>query len=157
MLIKFLSPKNVLKLMNWWPPYLASGVRVKEVNEDFTSITVELKQYFFNTNYVGTHFGGTLYSMCDPFYMFILLHHLRSDHVVWDQAASIKFIRPGKNTLRATFTISMSEIEKIRSQAADAEKVKPVFSTYIYDDNGQEVAQVSKTLYVRRKLIKQIK
>ena len=74
-----ISLKKNIRLINLYPPYLGSGISIKAVNEDFTKISVQLKMHWYNRNAVGTHFGGSLYSMCDPFYMFILMEHLGKD------------------------------------------------------------------------------
>ena len=76
-MIERISPRTFLRYIKYWPPYLASGIYVDSINEDLTKIKVKMKQNILNTNYVGVHFGGSLYSMCDPFYMFILLEHLK--------------------------------------------------------------------------------
>ena len=150
-MIDTISPRQILKLINFWPPFLASGIKVKSFNEAGTQIDVEMKLRSYNTNYVGVHFGGNLYSMCDPFYMFILLHHLKDDHIVWDQEAKIKFVRPGQGTVRASFVVELNEIEEIKQKANKSYSVRPVFKTSILNDSGEEVAIVEKTLYVRRK------
>ena len=98
-MISLISPKRLMKLLSFWPPYLFAGISIVEVNDDFTKIVVQMKQRPWNTNYVGSHFGGSLYSMCDPFYMFILLHHLPG-HTVWDKGASFKFKKPGIGVMR---------------------------------------------------------
>lgn len=104
-----------------------------------------------NTNYVGTHFGGSLYSMCDPFFMFILLHHLGEDHIVWDQSAKIEFINPGKTKVFATFKIEQYQIDELKNQALSNFSVKPVFHTEVVDESGEVIAKVEKQLYIRRK------
>jgi len=146
-----LSIRTVLHLLRFYPPYFGAGVSVKHINEDMTSITVQMKMRFWNRNYVGTHFGGSLYSMCDPWYMFILLEHLGTDCVVWDKGAEIDFVSPGKGTMTAVFEIPMVEIEQLREQAQDNQKHFPVFNTTVTDEEGQIVATLKKTLYVRRK------
>ena len=78
--------------MRWWPPYLGAGVKVDHVDASLNTIKVSMRLDRRNRNYVGTHFGGNLYSMCDPWYMFILLERLGSDFIVWDKAASIEFL-----------------------------------------------------------------
>jgi hypothetical protein len=89
--------------------------------------------------------------MCDPFFMLILMEALGRDYVVWDKAATIRFRRPGRSTVKATFQIPQERIDEIRA-AADAErKVEPVFMVEIVDEQGEVVAEVEKLLYVRRK------
>ena len=150
-MIKYISPSKILKFMSYWPPYLASGVKVKSVNEDFTEIIVSMVQRKTNTNYVGSHYGGSLYSMCDPFFMFILLHHLKDDHIVWDQSASIDFIKPGHGTVTAKHYIPLEYIEKLKSQALEKFSLRPKFKVNVTDSSGAVVAKIEKTLYIRRK------
>ena len=148
-----LSPKikRVLKFIHLWPPYLGAGIRVVDYSSPLNHVTVEMKLKRRNTNYVGTHFGGNLYSMCDPWYMFILLERLGSEFIVWDKAARIDFLKPGTCTVRARFEISAEQIESIKTKAALDSKVLPEFETYIEDESGTRIARVQKTLYVRKK------
>jgi hypothetical protein len=137
--------------INFWGPFIGSGIKVTGTNRDFTRIEVELKERFYNRNIVGVHFGGSLYAMCDPFFMGILLHHLGREFIIWDKGASIRFKRPGKGTVRAVFEIPMPEIERIRREASTANKLEPVFKAEIHDNDGKVVAEVEKLLYVKRK------
>ena len=137
--------------MRFWPPYWASGIRVRDFSEDLTRITVSMRLSRRNTNYVGTHFGGNLYSMCDPWYMFILLEHLGSNYIVWDKAAEIDFVYPGRGTVTADFVIPLSEIEELKKELLTSTKLLPIYSTEIIDESGRTVARVRKTLYVKRK------
>jgi acyl-coenzyme A thioesterase PaaI-like protein len=106
---------------------------------------------FYNRNLFGTHFGGSLYSMCDPHFVFILIRHLGSGYVVWDKAASIDFVRPGRGTVTALFRIPPEEIEAIRVRADAGEKVEPLLTANVVDAGGELVARVQKRLYVRKK------
>ena len=114
-----------------YPPYLGAGVRVKHVSEDFRSIEVEMPLRWWNKNLVGTHFGGSLYSMCDPFYMIMLIHNLGPDYVVWDKAATIRFKKPGKGLMRAKFELTKDRVEEIRTAADHGEKVEPMFQVVV--------------------------
>lgn len=141
----------VLKLINFWPPFLGSGIRVKKISPDLTSIDVEMKMRFWNKNYVGSHYGGSLFSMTDPFLMLMLINNLGQNYIVWDKVASIRFKKPGKGTVRAHFHITPEEINLIRLQADQGTKVEPVFQVLVLDESGAIVAEVKKTLYVRQK------
>jgi len=110
-----------------------------------------MKMRFWNKNYVGSHYGGSLFSMTDPFLMLMLINNLGRDYIVWDKVASIRFKKPGKGTVRAHFQITPEEIESIRLQADQGAKVEPVFQVLVLDESGAVVAEVKKTLYVRRK------
>lgn len=137
-------------LLNLYPPYLGAGVRVR-IAPDFRTFDVRMKLRWWNRNYVGTHFGGSLYTMCDPFFMLILMEHLGRDYVVWDKAASIRFRRPGRGTVRAIFHIPEERIAEIRAAADRDGKLEPVFQVEVVDERGDVVAEVEKLLYVRRK------
>jgi hypothetical protein len=86
-------------LLNVWPPFLGAGIRVNRFQPDWKGIEVEMKLRRWNSNYVGTHYGGSLYSMADPFYMLMLIENLGSDYIVWDKSATIRFKKPGKGRL----------------------------------------------------------
>ena len=149
--ISLLTPRQTLRLINLWPPYLFSGISVVSVNKDITEIVVRKKTNFLNQNYFGTHFGGSLYAMCDPFFVFILLQFLRKDHIVWDIGAEIEFVKAIRKPVTATFRISHEQVDDIRQQCLENFKVEPYFSTEIVDKEGVVVARVKKKVYVRRK------
>ena len=139
------------KGMRWWPPFLGAGIRVRSFAADFRDVVVELKLGRLNRNYVGTHFGGSLYAMCDPFYMIMLLHNLGGDYLVWDKEGRIEYLAPGRGTVSAHFTLREERIAGIRAQAAGGARVFPEFAVDVTDQEGAVVAKVHKTLYVRLK------
>ncbi len=141
----------LLKGISVYPPFLGAGIRVVRISPDRRTFDVRMKLTFFNRNYVGTHFGGSLYAMCDPFFMLILIPALGPEYVVWDKAATIRFKRPGRGTVHATFHVPQQRIDEIRRGADAGEKVEPVFRAEVVDEAGQVVVEVEKTLHVRRR------
>jgi len=141
----------LLKFINFWPPYFGAGIRVKRVSSDFREIEVEMKQRFWNTNYVGVHFGGSLYAMTDPFFMLMLMQNLGDEYIVWDKAATVRFKRPGKGRVTANFKLSEDQIASVKQKADSEPKVEPVFSVQVIDEGGGVVAEVDKVLHVKRK------
>lgn len=150
-LATLIGPRRFLRLMRIYPPYLGAGVRVRDVEPDLSRVRVEMRLTPWNRNFVGTHFGGSLYSMCDPFFMLMLMMRLGPGYVVWDKSASIEFIRPGRGTVAATFEVSDARVEELRREADRGEKVFPRFEVTVLDRDGEPVARVEKVLYVRRK------
>jgi hypothetical protein len=140
--------RGILRLLSVWPPYAGAGIRVR-VSPDLRTFEARMKLRWWNRNYVNTHFGGSLYSMCVPFFMLILAEALGRGYVVWDKAATIRFRRPGKGTVRATFHIPQERVDEIRAAADRGEKVEPVFKAEVLDEAGEVVAEVEKLLYVR--------
>ncbi|UVL03767.1 DUF4442 domain-containing protein [Pseudomonas sp. B21-047] len=138
-------------LLNLYPPYLGAGIRVQHISPDMRSVKVCMKLTRWNRNYVGTQFGGSLYSMVDPFYMLLLIEQLGREYIVWDKAASIDFISPGKGPVYAEFHLDDSLLDEIRQQTATGKKCLPRLQVDIRDAAGELVARVDKTLYVRLK------
>lgn len=137
--------------LNLYPPYLGAGIRVQSISPDLRQIKVRMGLNGFNRNYVGTQFGGSLYSMVDPFYMLMLMELLGREYIVWDKAASIDFISPGKGPVFAELCIDDGLLAEIREHTAGGKKYLPRLQVDIRDAAGELVARVDKTLYVRLK------
>lgn len=137
--------------LNFYPPYLGAGIRVRQISADFQQVQVKMGLGWYNRNYVGTQFGGSLYSMTDPFFMLMIMENLGRDYIVWDKAANIEFVSPGKGPVFADFHIDEHLLEEIRQHTAAGDKYLPKLHVEVRDGAGTLVARVQKTLYVRRK------
>lgn len=146
-----LKKSTKLKLFNFWPPLLGASIGVKEISDDFRHAVITLKERPWNRNPNGTHYGGSIYSMTDPFYMLMLMENLGPDYLLWDKAADIRFKKPGKGTLTAEFNLTAEKIAEIKLQADTNWKVEPEFLVKVKNEAGEIVAEVDKLLYVRRK------
>ena len=146
-----LRQKLLDRLVNFYPPFLGAGIRVVERAEDGTYLRVRMPLTFWNRNYVGVHYGGSLYSLCDPWFMLLLMKQLGPKYLVWDKAASIRFIAPGKSAVTAEFHVPAEAVQDIRQQLKQQRKVEPKFTTQVLDSSGQLVAEVEKLLYIRKK------
>jgi hypothetical protein len=150
------SVKTALKrrmrvLLNIWPPFLGAGIRVMRLGPGWKEIDVEMKLHWWNRNYVGTHYGGSLYSMTDPFFMLMLIENLGKDYLVWDKSASIRFKKPGRGTVSATFRLSQEQIREIKQALNSEEKIERAFAIEVKDESGNVIAEVEKLLHVRRR------
>ncbi|GAC1624657.1 MAG: hotdog fold domain-containing protein [Nevskia sp.] len=139
------------RYMNLYRPYVGAGIRVARVSKDFREIDVQLARKVGNGNAFGTHFGGSLYAMTDPFYVLMFVAILGDGYVIWDKSAKIDFIRPGRGTVTAKFRLSESDIAAARAATAGGAKYLPVFVVEITDAAGASVARIEKELYLRRK------
>ncbi len=137
--------------LNTYVPYFGAGIRTTELDLDAGIVQIEMPLTALNKNAVGTQFGGSLYAMIDPFYMLLLLHKLGKDHVVWDKAANIDFISPGRGRVTARIELPNEEVELIRGLAANNEPVLRTYPIEIFGEDGKIVARVEKVLYIRRK------
>lgn len=138
-------------LINLWPPFIGAGIRVEQIADDWSAAQVRMRLRFYNRNIFGTHFGGSMFAMTDPFFALLIMHRLGTDYVVWDRASHIDYKLPAKGTVRARFEMDEAAVETARARTAGDQKYEPVFKVDIVDQQGQVVATVSKTLYIRRK------
>jgi len=134
----------MLRWINIWPPFLGAGIRVRWRSNRVVDVEMKLRRW--NQNYVGTHYGGSLYSMTDPFYMLMLMENLGRDHIVWDKAASIRFRKPGKGKVKAEFRLTDAQLDEIRDKLTTQEKYDATFLVEV-----KVVAEVQKVIHIRRK------
>ena len=152
-LLKRLFKNNLRVMFNLWPPFLGAGIRITRIQPDWKEVDVEMKLRHWNANYVGTHYGGSLYSMTDPFYMVMFIEILGPDYIVWDKAASIRFRRPGRGTVFAKFRITDEQIAEIREALKTQEKIDREFGVDVKSADGEIIAEVKKVLQFRGKKI----
>jgi acyl-coenzyme A thioesterase PaaI-like protein len=146
-----MKPALFRHLINLYPPYLGAGVWVSHIAPDWSAMTVKLRLRFYNRNYVGTHYGGNLFTMTDPFHMLMLIHRLGGGYNVWDQKAEITFVKPGRGTVRAEMAVDQSRIDAIRAATRNGAKHLAEFEVVVVDEQDEIVATVHKTLYIREK------
>ena len=139
------------KVINYYGPFLGAGVKLKHMSKDFRECQVEMKLTFYNKNYMGTQFGGSLYAMTDPWYMLMLIKNLGDGYIVWDKAATINFRKPGRGKVRAEFKITQEVIDEIRALLETQTKMDKVFKVEVKDETGKLIADVDKVLYIRKK------
>jgi acyl-coenzyme A thioesterase PaaI-like protein len=137
--------------LNLWPPFLFTGVHIAAISADFRHARVQLRMRPWNRNYVGTHFGGSLFAMTDPFWMLLTMKSLGNDYIVWDKAGEIEFLRPGRGTVHASFDLDPAVVDEFRTTTRDGARSLRWFQTDVVDSSGEVVARVRKQLYVRRK------
>jgi acyl-coenzyme A thioesterase PaaI-like protein len=140
------------RLANVYPPFLGAGIRVKS-KADFTEIRSEMKLRWWNRNYVGTHFGGSIYSMTDPFYMLMLIEQLGRGYRVWLKEATVLFRRPGRGTIAAEFRLSPAAVAELKSRVDELGKEELVLPVAVKDADGNVVAEVTQTLHVSRRQV----
>jgi acyl-coenzyme A thioesterase PaaI-like protein len=146
-----MTPRRLRRVLRWWPPFVFSGIRVLEIADDWSSARIELRRRWYTANYVGTHFGGSLFAMTDPFWMIMLLQRIGPGYLVWDQSAEIRFVKPGRGTVVAEFRLEDAVVEQLRAAAEGGDKVLHWFEMDVTDPAGDVVAQVRKQVYVRKK------
>lgn len=136
--------------INLYPPFFFAGIKARRLR-DPSGWESSLKLRFWNRNFVGTHYGGSLFSMCDPFFMLLFFELFEGEFIVWDKEASIRFLKPSRDKVTARFVVSNEEVVALRSRIETEGKVEKRFTTLVVDGQGEVVAEVEKLLYFRRK------
>lgn len=145
------TPRLARLVMNIYAPFVGAGIKITYIRNDWLELHVVMPLRWYNKNASGTHFGGSLYSMTDPHLMLMLMQLLGKEYVIWDKAASIDFVKPGRGTVKAVFSISEEQLAEIKARIADGSKYLPEFTVKVVDEQGELVAEVKKVLYIRRK------
>lgn len=145
------STRRFRWLFNFFPAYRGTGGRVSYISADWQHVKMHLPLSWRTRNYVGTIYGGSIYSSIDPIYMLMLMKILGADYVVWDKAANIRFRKPGRSTLYAEFILNDEEIAEIKSLAETAKSVDRIYNLELKDKDGVVHAEIEKTLYIAKK------
>lgn len=146
-----MTPVRLRRLMNLWPPFLFNAIRVLDIGADWRSARVVLRKRWYNSNYVGVHFGGSLFAMTDPFWMILVKESLGREYLVWDKSAEIEFVAPGRADVFVDFMVDDSALDEMRRDTAGGGKCLRWFAVEVKAADGEVVARVRKQIYVRRK------
>lgn len=139
------------KLLNFYPPFIGAGIRIKDYDKEGAWYLVEMKLRWYNRNVAGTHFGGSLYAMCDPFFVFAAYSHFGDGYIIWDKSASIQYLRPGVGTVQGRFEISKDKLIDMKRQVDNGAQRTFHFEAEIYDKKTKvAVASLQKEIYIKK-------
>ncbi len=137
---------------NWFPAYRGTGARITFIASDWREIRVRLPLSWRTRNYVGTIFGGSMYGAVDPVYMIMLIHLLGPGYVVWDKAATIRFRKPGRESLTATFRVTEEELDAIRGEVDRNGRAERTYTVELVNAAGEIHASCEKLLSIKSKI-----
>ncbi len=83
--------------------------------------------------------------------MIMLIQVLGPKYVVWDRAATIRFLKPGRSTLFGMFEMPESETDAIRDLLRTEHSIDRTYTVELADAGGVVHAAVEKTIYIRLK------
>ncbi|MCW5912655.1 MAG: DUF4442 domain-containing protein [Cyclobacteriaceae bacterium] len=138
-------------LMNWYPMYFGTGGKILFWAADNSEIHLRLRLSLWTYNYVGTIFGGSMFAASDPFYMVMLLRILGDKYVVWDKEASIRFKKPGKQTLYAVFKVEENVLDQVKKLVSEQGQTTYDFVIQWLDKNGVVHAEIKRHCYIADK------
>lgn len=138
--------------LNLFPAFWCTGARITHLSRDFREIRLRLPLGLRTRNLVGTIFGGSMYAAVDPVYMVMLMRNLGAAYEVWDRAATIRFLRPARETLHARFALEEGELEAIRKAVRIHGRVDRSYEVELASEDGTVHAEVGKVIHVRRRV-----
>ena len=138
-------------LFNYFPIFWSTGAKVTYLAADFKEIHIKLPLSWRTRNYVGAIFGGSMFSATDVLYFLLVVKNIGEDYIVWDKASSIRFKKPGKGTLYTKAVISDKEIEIIKTELLNIDKIDRVYYLDLIDEAGDICASVEKTIHIQNK------
>lgn len=141
----------LLKFWNLWPPFFFTGIKIERRSKDYRFIKARLKLRFWNANFMGTQYGGLIFSMTDPFYMIMLIKNLGPEFEIWDKAASIRYLKPGRTDLFVEFILSDKDLQIIHEMIEEQPKIDWIRKIEVKNKAGEIVAEVMKTIHIRKK------
>lgn len=150
---KYISKHKLFKFgFNLSPMYRRSTARINHVSEDLLNIQVKLPLSYKNKNYVGSIFGGSLFSAVDPIPMVQLINLLDNQYICWDKSAEIFFKAPAREDLFAEFTYSLEELEEIKKNVENNNEIEIVKITQLTNlEKSKVYCEVRKTIYIATK------
>lgn len=122
-----------------------------KIAPDFKHAAVKLKLRSWTANYIGTQYGGSIYSMTDPFYMIMLMKNLGPTYRILDKSAMIYYFKPGKTDLAAEFNLTDQDIEAIKKTLEAQPKMEWNREIDIKDTSGTTIAKVIKVIHIQKK------
>lgn len=144
-------PEFFREFINAWPPMAAQKVTVVAVADDWSSVDVRMDLTPENANFFGTAWGGTLFSMLDPFLPILIDRRLGPGYAVWDKSAEIDFVRPGRSAITSRVEVGDDVIDEIRRATESGDKLLRWFELPLHDEDGEVVAVQRRQIYVRRR------
>jgi len=96
-----------------------------------------------------------MYGAVDPIYMVMLIQLLGPEYVVWDKDATVHFKRPGRSTLYACLMLEAQEIDAIKVELTQCSSLERTYQVNLIDSEGMIRASITKTIFIRRKEVRQ--
>lgn len=131
--------------------YRRTTGRITSVTKDLSRIEVKIPLSYKNKNYVGTIFGGSLFSATDPIYMVQLIQLLGREYVVWDKSSTVKFKRPANENAYVVFEFTEEELTNLKADISKKNEVDLTKTVLIKSKEGKVFCEIEKTIYVADK------
>lgn len=145
-----MTPEQLKTGLNSWPTFASQLIAVEDVAQDWSTASIRLDLKPENGNYFGTQFGGSMFSMIDPFLVILLAKQLGPGYQVWDKSVEIDFVRPGLGPVTAHVEMPPTTVAEVREATAEGEKDLRWFTVEIKGEDGAVVAVQRREIYTRK-------
>ncbi len=151
---QIMSESFKTKLMRWgfnfFPVFRRTGARFTYFSEDLHEVRLKLPLNWKTKNYIGTIYGGSIFSCADGLHVVMLIKILGRGYIVWDKEATIAYKKPGRSTLYATIKLGEHEIEEIKKELTKSPSILRSYSIDFVDRDNVVCASIQKTVYIRK-------
>lgn len=150
-MVESLQTRVARFFFNFFPATRRTGMKIMYISSDWREIRIKLPFNWKTKNYHRTMFGGSMFGATDPVYLVMLTKILGDNYVVWDKSALIRYKKPAKTNLYATFIVEQREINSILETLTTQQKVDRTYNIDLMDTEGTVYASVEKTLHIKKK------
>ncbi|PCI33738.1 MAG: DUF4442 domain-containing protein [Flavobacteriaceae bacterium] len=151
-LLRFMSKATLFKWgFNLSPMYRSTTAKIIRVTDNLLEVAIKIPLNYKNKNFVGSIFGGSLFSATDPIFMIQLMWILGKDYVVWDKSATIRYKKPAYENGYCTFKLNDELLNDIKKEVALKGEMNLELKTNIHSSKGVVFCEIDKTLYIATK------
>lgn len=147
-----LTPSQLAKMMNRWPPSIANRIKVVSISDDFLKAKMIITRSWLNSAFDKIMFGGTTYSGMDMYYgmaLPLILSKRGIDAYVFTKEASIKYLKSVKSNLTVLFELTEENIEAYVNGINENNKHEEWLSVKGYNEENELCAETKLLTYVR--------
>ncbi len=139
------------RLCNHVPAFRATGARITYLADDGSEMHIELPRRLRNLNVRGEIYGGSMYSAVGGLGGAMLIRLLGPGYFVALKASTVRFLKPGRGTLRAQVRVPPGELESIREALTTQAFIERVFPIELVDARGAVCCAVENTVHIALK------
>lgn len=145
--LSFLSGRRRLE---WYPPFFFMGVKVIEMQDDWSRVRIRLPLNARSKNMGDSMFGGYQASLADPIAALACAKRFPG-YSVWTRAMTIDFIREGNSDLELRFEFDEKLNHVIKEELQQKGRSTPIFEYALYRDDGEICSKIKNTVAIRPK------
>lgn len=136
-------------MFNYFPIFWSTGAQVTYLVADYKEIHLKLPLSWRTRNYVGTIFGGSMFASTDVLYFLLVVKYIGEGYIVWDKASCIRCKSPAKEPAYTKAVLSDEEIELMKTELLNTDKIDRVYFLDLIDETGDICASIEKTIHIQ--------